>query len=357
MKINFVIPSTVLGGGIRVIFIYANYLVQKGHDVVVYVPILFKWNDIPKLNIKTSLANALKRGKKVSWFDCHFKLELALEISDKYIRNADITIASAWFTARNVYNLSPQKGKKVYFIQDYEIWHQDKIKVDNSYKLDMYRIVITNNLRDILKKECGVDSIVVHNGHDESEFISGNKHHNKPKSIIMLGNFADYKGGELGLDILKNVQKKYGVRVIIFGASKMRSVPDNIEFYYQPERKKLISLYQQADICLFPSLQEAWGLTAIEAMANKAAVVGFNTGCLKEIASNNVNAIIVNDFKKETLQSELEKLILDDEKLKKLQEAGYELIKHITWSKQAERFEKVLKFCLENKKNGGSINE
>lgn len=342
MKINFVIPSTVLGGGIRVIFIYANYLVEKGHDVVVYVPMLFKWDDIPKLNIKTSLANTFKRGKKVSWFDCHFKIALAWRISDKYIRDADITVASAWFTARNVYNLSPSKGQKVYFVQDYEIWHQDKSCVDASYKLNMHKIAITNNLRDTLQKECGVDATVVYNGHNQSEFISGVKKLNEPRTIIMLGNFSDYKGGSIGLNILKNIHKKYGVKVIIFGVNNVKNLPDFVEFYQQPRRDLLMSLYRKADICLFPSMQEAWGLTAIEAMANKTAVVGFNTGCLKEIATNEVNAVIVNDFKQDTLQLELEKLILDECKLKRIQNAGYDLVKNITWSKQADKFESVL---------------
>ena len=36
IKVNIVVPSLVQGG----IFSYANYLVEQGHDVVVYVPIL-----------------------------------------------------------------------------------------------------------------------------------------------------------------------------------------------------------------------------------------------------------------------------------------------------------------------------
>ena len=33
MKINFIIPFKRLSGGIRVVYIYANYLVSQGHDV------------------------------------------------------------------------------------------------------------------------------------------------------------------------------------------------------------------------------------------------------------------------------------------------------------------------------------
>lgn len=43
IKVNIVVPSLVQGGGPRVIFSYANYLVKQGHDVVVYVPILYTW--------------------------------------------------------------------------------------------------------------------------------------------------------------------------------------------------------------------------------------------------------------------------------------------------------------------------
>ena len=77
MKINIVIPSTVLGGGVRVLFLYSNYLVQNGHDVVIYVPMLAYSNQRGKPNIKTSIANTFKRRTVVNWFDCQFKIKLA----------------------------------------------------------------------------------------------------------------------------------------------------------------------------------------------------------------------------------------------------------------------------------------
>ena len=202
MRINIVVPSTVLGGGLRVIFTYANYFVDKGHDVIVYIPKLFSWCDIDneKINYKTSLANTFKRRTKIAWFDNKFDVKLVLKINDRCIRDADVTIATAWFTARNVYNLSKSKGKKIYFVQDYEAWHQDKNIVNNTYKLDMIRICITNSLANIIYKECGVKSNVIYNGINDDEFITGDKKINAKKTIIMLGNFADYKGGKKGLE-------------------------------------------------------------------------------------------------------------------------------------------------------------
>ena len=69
IKVNTVVPSLVQGGGPRVIFSYANYLVEQGHDVVVYVPILYVWPKMRngKINWKTSVGNFL-RGNKLSCF-------------------------------------------------------------------------------------------------------------------------------------------------------------------------------------------------------------------------------------------------------------------------------------------------
>ena len=74
--VNIVVPSLVQGGGLRIIFSYANYLVEQGHDVVVYVPILYVWPKVrnSKINWKTSAGNFL-RGNKVKWFDNKFKIK------------------------------------------------------------------------------------------------------------------------------------------------------------------------------------------------------------------------------------------------------------------------------------------
>ena len=342
MKINIIIPSTVLGGGLRVAFTYANLLVKQGHDVIAYIPAIYKWRDVPKWSIKTSIANSFIRRNKVDWFDVKFPIKVIPMIKNMFVRDADITIATAWFTARNVFELSNKKGKKVYFIQDYEIWNQKKEVVDSTYKLDMKRIVITKSLQNTLKKECGVDSEVVYNGHSSDEYLHTEKKLNNPKTIIMLGNFANYKGGQLGLDVLLALNKKYGIRIIIFSAQQRNDLPECIEYYHKPNRKLLISLYQQSDICLFPSLKEAWGLSAIEAMANKVAVVGFNTGCLAEIGNNYENAIIVENGNVEALQSAVEELINNDNLLKKIQNNGYSTVCGLTWESAGAKFERAL---------------
>lgn len=348
MKVNFIVPSTstVMGGGIRVIFRHANYLADKGHDVVIYVPMLFYIGH--KFVLKTSLANTFKRGTKIKWMDARFKVKLAFYISDLFIRDADIVIATAWYTAPFVNRLSEKKGKKVYFIQDYEIWNQDKAEVDSTYKMDMYRIVITNGLRNTLKRECGVESTVVYNGHSEEEYIGdATKKQNNPLKIMMLWNSAWYKGSKQALVILERFHKQYGIKVIFFSVEKKPELPDFVEYYYRPERHLLMKLYQQSDIYLFPSLQESWGLPVIEAMANKCAVVGMETGALKDVCKNGLHALIAENEKYKDFANKLEKVICEADLRMQLQENGYQFSKKFSWDKQCLDFEKKL-MCLIN---------
>lgn len=350
MKINFVIPSTVLGGGVRMVFIYANYLVEQGHDVIVYVPKIFAWKDIRnnKINIKTSIANTFKRGKKVDWFDCKFPIRLAVSISDKYIRNADITVATAWYTARNVAELSPTKGEKVYFIQDYEVCSDgsDKDAVEATYKLPMNRISIAKWLDQIIYSISGYHTEIIYNGIADEEFLNTEKVAGTVKTIIMLGNMAPHKGTENGITILKKMQEKYGVRVIIFASTPSTEFPDTFEFYLRPDRAVLMDLYTQADICLFPSIREGWGLIVTEALAHKCAVVGNNTGSVAEIGIHGENMLIARDMNPESLETCLEQVLLDDALMRRLQENGYVTAKNLNSSKQCEKFESYLQSVI-----------
>lgn len=342
MKINFIVPSTstVMGGGIRVIFRHANYLADKGHDVVVYVPMLFYIGK--KFILKTSLANTFKRRTRIKWMETHFKVKLAFTISDQFIRDADLVIATAWYTAHFVNKLSVSKGKKVYFIQDYEIWNQDVSEVDSTYKMNMHRIVITKELHDLFKGKFGVESEIVYNGHSQEEYITGNKKQNDPLVVMMLWNSAWYKGSKQALSILDRFYKRYGIKVRFFSVERKPDLPNHVEFYHRPERSFLMSLYRQSDIYLFPSNQESWGLPIIEAMANKCAVVGMNTGALRDVCEDGVQALIAENGNYKDLEEKLEKVICDDTLRKQLQNKGYNFSLKFSWDKQCLVFEQSL---------------
>ena len=340
MKINYIIPFNILTGGIRVAFLYGNYLSTKGHDIIFYIPLIpYKTNKNFLQCVKFFLGN-IKRGTKVSWLKCNFKIKIVPLIKNNFIRDADITIATSWPTSFDVYNLNDKKGKKVYFIQDYEIWYGKEEVVNSTYTLDFNRVVITKKLQKLLKTKFNVESKVIYNGLNKNEFINGEKKDTKNKTILMLYNEASNKGTEEGIKILRNIKNKYDVKIVLFGFKKGDNIPQDFEFYENPERNVLMKLYREASIYLFPSKNESWGMPVMEAMSNKCAVVGNNVGCLEEVGIDGYNCLRVNDLDYNDMQIKIERLLNDKELLKKIQENAYTTSKKFVWENSFLQMEK-----------------
>lgn len=348
MKINVIIPFTYLTGGIKVIFLYANYLSENNYDVVCYVPkIPYRFNFSFVDYIKNFIKNTFFWKRDSNWNSKNFKLISVPLINDKYIRDADITIATAWPTANSLNKLSHKKGKKVYFIQAYEVFSGKEKKVNATYTLLLNRIVVTKKLHDLLKTKFNVESTIIYNGLLSNEFIRKPKPKHLIKNILMLVNTSPNKGYSEGLKILKTLSLKYDINVTLFGVKAIEDIPDNFIFLEKPSRDILLEAYYNADIYLFTSKYESWGLPVLEAMSYQCAVVGMNTGALEEIGKNDYNALIANNYSE--LYSLLEKLLNDDILLKKLQLNGYELAKQYNWENSYEIFENYLRSLIYDK--------
>lgn len=352
MKINFIIPFTSLTGGIKVVFEYCNRLKALEHDVTIYVPMkAYKFNNSGIIGffktVKASIGNIFVRGKKVKWFDLKCKIKLVPYISDKYIEDADICVATAWPTAYDVEKLCESKGKKVYFIQHYEIWSGNKEEVDNSYSLDLNQIVIAKWLKDLMYNEFGKKSTVIYNGIDESEFYIKEKKVNNEITISILYHELEWKGFDDGIKAIELVREKYpNIRVKAFGKKMGENIPDYIEFYENPTREELKNIYIDSDIYVFPSKNEGWGLTVIEAMACKCAIVGTNTGAIAEVATDYKDCLISEPMDIEGLSKNIIKLIEDDELRNKISQNAFELALNFQWSKSVKKMEEFFRKIL-----------
>ncbi|MEY8435156.1 glycosyltransferase family 4 protein [Streptococcus hyointestinalis] len=340
MKINIILPFKRMTGGIRVVYIYANYLVEQGHDVVCYVPMIsYKGKGQSALyRLKASLGNTIK---KEQWFDQKFSLKLVPYINDTFIRDADITIATAWQTAYDVARFSAQKGRKFYFIQDYEIFNGDKEQVEVSYDLPLHLITVTNGLKETLVRFTKKPIDVVYNGLSDEEYITGDKPQEKAPSLVMMYHESEHKRTQDGLAIIKRLKAKYpNLEVNIFGRRIPEKLPSAYRVAVNPERSVILDMYRRSDMYLFTSDIESWGLPIVEAMANKCAVIGRKRGALAELG-NSSNAVIVERL--EDIEEAVLSLIEDPERLKNIQEAAYQTVKSLHWRNSCQQFERLLR--------------
>lgn len=353
MKINIIVPFTVLTGGIKVIFQYANSWIDSGHDVVVYAPLkVYKLN---RKGIKGDLKAVIRSNlnyikhivmkKGVDWFPCRFHVKWVPNISDKYIRDGDCVIATAWPTAYDVYNLNNSKGSKVYFVQHYETWSGEKECVDGSYKLDMKKITIANWLKDLMENKFhDKNTDVVYNGIDTKEFYLENKKSDKVDYLMLLYHPEEWKGYNEGVKVFKTLKLKYPhLKLLVFGSDNCNDLPEDSEFFLSPSREVLRGLYNKADLFLFTSKFEGWGLTPLEAMACMCPVVGSDTGCIKECFEDGVNVMKADPQNIAAFSNKAEKLILDNALRTRIAENAFEIIQTFSIEKSAERFLEIMK--------------
>jgi glycosyltransferase involved in cell wall biosynthesis len=345
LKINFILPFKSLNGGVKVVLEYANQLTELGHKVTVTYPLFPYFFGEKKISLKDrwwqlrGLIANLVRGNKVKWFDLKANLKRVPWISEHFVPDCDIVVATAWRTAYSVAKLSKIKGKKIYFIQGYEVWNGSREKVHNSYQLPLTKIIVSNKLKQRIEQIVGQENIyVVSNGINWKKFYNEKKEFNNPPKILLMNHRLKFKGTKDAINAISQVRQKYpNIKVTMFGTSKARGFPDYIEYHFKPIGEMLRQIYSTSDIFVFASWSEGFGLPPMEAMACKCAVVASNVGGIPDYTIPGKTALIFEPQDIRAMANHIIYLLENPDELKRISFAGYEQIKSFTWDRAARK--------------------
>ncbi len=94
-------------------------------------------------------------------------------------------------------------------------------------------------------------------------------------------------------------------------------------------------LYSHADLFVFPSVYEGFGMPVLEAMACGAPVITSNRTALPEVAGD--AAVLVNPEDTEELAGAIIRVLEDSALRDKLRAKGFERARQFTWQRAAER--------------------
>lgn len=176
------------------------------------------------------------------------------------------------------------------------------------------------------------------------------------KILLYVGNQKPHKNLERLLYAF--AKSKYREEsVLVFAGKKFGAYTKLEELAVQLELEKhliytgivsqedLISLYNLADLFVFPSLYEGFGIPPLEAMACGTPVICSNTSSLPEVVGE--AAHMIDPYSINALQEAID-LILEREDLQKeLIDKGLERVKRFSWKvcadKTYEIYEKVIK--------------
>ena len=358
LRITFVAPPAGMGGGIRVIAMYAKLLAEQGHSVVVVS------QPAAPISLKQKFKSLLKqqgwpvRKPLTSHLDGlgldHRVLAAHRPVTDSDVPDADVVIATWWETAEWVNALSARKGAKVYFIQHHEVF--DYLPVERcraTYRLPLHKIVIAKWLASLMLDEYGDTAVdLVSNSVDHKQCFAPSRGKQVRPTLGFLYQDVPFKGIDVALAGIRLLREKYPeLRVLCFGSNApadLAAHADLVEFYESPPQENIRDIYGQCDVWVTASRSEGFNLPAMEAMACRTPVVATKTGWPEEAISNGVNGYLVDVDDVAGLVAGVSRILeLDDVAWHEMSDAAFLTVADSTWTKSCAQFEAVLRRVCE----------
>jgi len=122
---------------------------------------------------------------------------------------------------------------------------------------------------------------------------------------------------------------------------KKLSLGERVKFIGWVSREDLSLLYLNADLFVFPSLFEGFGLPILEAMSCGVPVITSNYGAMAEVAGE--AALLVDPYNIDEIAEAMYKVLTDKNLRENLIKKGLERAKQFSWEKTAKETLKIYK--------------
>ena len=156
-----------------------------------------------------------------------------------------------------------------------------------------------------------------------------------------------FKGGKFVFQAFEKLKNRNDILFLNIGGNSNIESENWLDFGYVSNPEIMAKLYSAADVYLFPTLAETFGMTVVEAMSCGLPVITFETGGVPEIVENNKSGFVVEYKNGEMLTSALEKLLEDNDLREKMAENAIEASKKFSSERMAleymQLYEELLK--------------
>jgi glycosyltransferase involved in cell wall biosynthesis len=168
-------------------------------------------------------------------------------------------------------------------------------------------VAVSNYVKEVLKERYGIDSEVIYHGIEADRFKPKNKIQSKRKlgyketdfMILYVGKLHPYKDP---LTLIKAisvaVEKNANLHLVMIGDGELYTEVEKeisklnlsncVRLFRRVDNQTLEKLYDAADVFVLPSVNEAFGMVLLEAMASGLPVIASNSGACPEIIENGV---------------------------------------------------------------------
>ncbi|MGD0159480.1 MAG: glycosyltransferase family 4 protein [Candidatus Bathyarchaeia archaeon] len=203
----------------------------------------------------------------------------------------------------------------------------------------------------------GVDVSVYQKEFDKAEF---RKRFASPeeKIVLFVGRLVYEKGVQTLINAIPKILSRANAKFVVVGDGGMRDsltrqvanmhLSHKVIFTGFLDDDRLRKLYQIADVCVVPSLYEPFGITALEAMAAKTALVASNSGGLSEIVEHDRTGTKVFPGNADSVAWGVTRVLLDPGYANWIKDNAYQKAVHVyDWAKIARQTKEFYEQVLE----------
>lgn len=230
------------------------------------------------------------------------------------------------------------------------------ITVSNYSKSDIQRYFGVSDDK-ITVTHLAADDIYQPMDRDKARSVIFNKYGVDRRYILYLGGFSPRKNIARLIHAFQKVRNEYEQPVdllilgehqrsysFLWGLTEKLGLTDNVKFLNFIPTDDLPFFYNGADVFVYPSLYEGFGLPPLEAMQCGTPVVTSNVSSIPEIVGD--AALLADPYDTDEIGEQILKLLTDQNLWQRHSLLGLAKAKEYSWDKTVEKTLEVYKKCL-----------
>ena len=315
-NIAFILPSTMVCGGLNVVTKHCEVLQRNGYDVFIInmerddVSRFCNGREIPVISIETT------------------KMECML----------DKVVSTMWVTVNCMDGL-PAPGSKLYLVQGFETDFygsndpNNRMSANSTYaRNDIKYLTVSAWCKRWLKEFFRQEAGFIRNGMDISAFKKTDRDFTGRITVLIEGDCeAEYKNVDESFTITNKLDPEKFEIVYLSNRGMPKKWYRYDRLYYKIPYEEVTAVYGNAHILLKTSLFESFSYPLLEMMATGGVVIAVQNDGNREFAVNNYNCLIYEQGNISDAIGKIE-MIREDEQLRnRLIENGVQTAKERAW--------------------------
>ncbi|MFQ5692394.1 MAG: glycosyltransferase [Nitrospinota bacterium] len=333
LRITYLMATTNVTGGAKVIFEHVNRLTDRGHQVqVVSHQGPPQWMPLRAPLIRADVRTPLS----------------------SMVPPSDVVVATYWNHARfGLHAVRLLDAVPVYFVQGDEYFYERfedgeragyQKASDDSYGLPMKRAVVSPVIGRILRERYGAESVFVPAAVDERVFRPRRKpRREKPLILVMGTDQLEFKGVRDAFAALQKARDAgRDFDVLRVSAYPQANFDFPCRYVERPTQEELGRLFAVSDLMVTASYYESFPLPPLEAMASGTPVVTTGNEGVRTYAEDGKNCLMVPVRDPDALAEAVVELLDHPARGRELAEAGRETASRYRWDRIIDDWERQL---------------